>query len=77
MIDDVFGARPSTKPEVLVDTLKDEEVIEDSDPIEALLFSGPTSSELSDCVVVEKQFGKKENTEGKKKGKKDQQKKSV
>ena len=75
-----------------MDTLEDEEeVIEDnvheieedeespgiSDPVEALVSSGPTSSENSDCVVVEKQSVKKENTEGKRKAKKDQQKKSV
>ena len=85
-IDDILGTRPSTKPEVLVDTLEDEkeEVIEEnvhkideddespgsSDPVEALCSSGPTSSEYSDCVVVEKRSVKKENTDRKKKGKK-------
>ena len=91
--DDILGTRPSTKPKVLVDTLEDEkeEVIEDnvhkidedeespgsSDPVEALCSSGPTSSEYSDCIVVEKRSVKKENTNREKKGKKDQQKKSV
>ena len=92
-IDDILSTRPSTKAEVLVDMLQDEkeEVIEDnvleieedkespgiSDPVEALDSSGPTSSENSDCVVVEKQSVKKKNTERKRKVKKDQQKKSV
>ena len=85
VVDDILGTRPSTKPEVLVDILEDEEeVIEDyvheieedeespgiSDSVEALVSSWPTSSENSDCVIVEKQSVKKENTEGKKKGKK-------
>ena len=49
---------------------EDEESTGISDPVEALVSSGPTSSENSDCVVVEKQSVKKENTEGKMKGKK-------
>ena len=58
---------------------EDEESPGSSDPVEALCSSGPTSSEYSDCVVVEveKRSVKKENSDRKKKGKKDQQKKSV
>ena len=77
-IDDILGSKPSTKPEVVVDTLQDEteEVIEDNGDIEeedgtgkASVSSGP-QSETSDCVVVEKQPVKKETSEQKKKGKK-------
>ena len=49
---------------------EDEEYPGISDPVKALVSSGTTSSENSDCVVVEKQSVKKENTEGKMKGKK-------
>ena len=51
---------------------EDEEFPGRSDPVEALCSSGPTSSEYSDCVVVEveKRSVKKENSDRKKKGKK-------
>ena len=84
VIDDILGTRPSTKLEVLLDMLEDEEeVIEDnvhkieedeespgiSDPVKALVSSRPTSSKNYFCVV-EKQSVKKENNEVKKKGRK-------